>query len=172
MPPQLQRDGLLCDAPVEPFGYPPLNAGLKSRSCPTFNAAGLAGLVGSALWGCPYASACSVPVRGPPFGSRSQHHLDALHDLGGVLNPLWANRVCGRTHAGLATIALAGVGAGITEVGLDSCVVPVAMRLLVSPQLRGWSPSLRVIEGDSIHLLPLFLRVCEPFRGCPKRRVW
>ena len=29
--------------------------------------------------------------------------------------------------AGLATIALAGVGAGITEVGLDSCVVPVHM---------------------------------------------
>ena len=32
--------------------------------------------------------------------------------------------------AGLATIALAGVGAGITEVGLDSCVVPVAFHSL------------------------------------------
>jgi len=30
--------------------------------------------------------------------------------------------------------------------------------LLVSPQLRGWSPSLRVIEGDSIHLLPTALK--------------
>ena len=35
----------------------------------------------------------------------------------------------GQHVPGLATIALAGVGAGITEVGLDSCVVPVAMRL-------------------------------------------
>ena len=49
--------------------------------------------------------------------------------------------------------------------GTMSIANGLTLRLLVSPQLRGWSPSLRVIEGDSIHLLPLFLRVDSSVLG-------
>ena len=87
------------------------------------------------------------------------HYVDVRGDFQGMPCPMRANpRLHAKPFSKLSLRVYVGASTCVVWIGIG-IKMSLGIGLLVSPQLRGWSPSLRVIEGDSIHLLPTALKV-------------